>query len=143
MMLEELLPHLPSQAQFFNLQISLTEEEERLLEMHQIVNLADGLSTFTGTAAICTRLDGVIAVDTSLCHLAGSLGVPTYLLLSLASDWRWGKRTDRTPWYDNMKLFKQTTLDEWNTPLASLKQALQDDIVSKIPSEIEQSFTRD
>ena len=133
MMLEELLPHLPSQAQFFNLQISLTGEEERLLEMHQIVNLADGLSTFTGTAAICTRLDGVIAVDTSLCHLAGSLGVPTYLLLSLASDWRWGKRTDRTPWYDNMKLFKQTTLDEWNTPLASLKQALQDDIVSKYP----------
>jgi hypothetical protein len=32
-----------------------------------------------------------------------------------------------------MKLFKQTTLDEWNTPLASLKHALQNDIVSKYP----------
>lgn len=130
MNLEELLPHLPSKAQFFNLQKSLTEEEENLLERHQIVNLAEGLSTFTGTAAICKRLDGVIAVDTSICHLAGSLGIPTFLLLSLASDWRWGKSKDRTVWYDNMKLFKQTSRGEWNAPLKTLKETIEKDIIS-------------
>ena len=128
--LEELIPHLPSEATFFNLQISLTEQQEKRLAAHQIVNFSEGLSTLTGTAAICARLDGVIAVDTSLCHLAGSLGIPTFLLLSLASDWRWGKSTDRTVWYNNTKLFKQTSRGEWNAPLKTLKETLERDIIS-------------
>jgi len=128
--LEDLLSYLPSGAKFFNLQISLTEQQEKRLAANQIVNFAEGLSTLTGTAAICARLDGVIAVDTSLCHLAGSLGIPTFLLLSLASDWRWGKSTDRTVWYNNMKLFKQTSRGEWNAPLKSLKETLERDIIS-------------
>ena len=135
--LEELLPHLPVQAKFFNLQISLTEQEEKLLEAHQVVNLSEGLSTLTGTAAICARLDGVIAVDTSICHLAGSVGAPTFLLLSLASDWRWGKSTDRTVWYDNMKLFKQTALGEWNAPLKTLREQLQSDIISPFHASVD------
>ena len=128
--LEELIPHLPSEATFFNLQISLTEQQEKRLAAHQIVNFSEGLSTLTGTAAICARLDGVIAVDTSLCHLAGSLGIPTFLLLSLASDWRWGKSTDRTVWYNNTKLFKQTSRGEWSAPLKTLKETLERDIIS-------------
>ena len=128
--LEDLLSHLPSGAKFFNLQISLTEQQEKRLAEHQIVNFSEGLSTLTGTAAICARLDGVIAVDTSLCHLAGSLGIPTFLLLSLSSDWRWGKSTDRTVWYNNMKLFKQTSRGEWSAPLKTLKETLERDIIS-------------
>ena len=55
------------------------------------------LSDWERTAAVLERLLGVITVDTAVAHLAGSLGVPTALLLSTPCDWRWGFSGEHTP----------------------------------------------
>lgn len=62
---------------------------------------------FMDTAAVMAHLDLVITVDTSIAHLAGALGIPTFLMLPYQTDWRWiTDRTD-TPWYPSMRIFKQ------------------------------------
>jgi len=68
---------------------------------------------FMDTAAIIKNLDLVITVDTSICHFAAALGTPVWTILPLPADWRWMLKTDKTPWYPNMKLFRQEQVDGW------------------------------
>jgi tetratricopeptide (TPR) repeat protein len=69
-----------------------------------------GLSPLTdldGFAALLSALDLVITIDNSTVHLAGSLGIPTWLLLPAFPDWRWGSTEGRTPWYNSVELLRQ------------------------------------
>ncbi len=67
-----------------------------------------GAQDFFDTAALVSDLDLVIAVDTSVAHLAGTLGKPVWILLPQSGDWRWGLRGDSTAWYPSARLFRQT-----------------------------------
>ena len=51
--------------------------------------------SFAMTAAAIKALDLVITVDTSIAHLAGALGVPTWLLLPAIPDFRWGSEGEQ------------------------------------------------
>ena len=65
--------------------------------------------SFAMTAAAIKALELVITVDTSIAHLAGALGVPTWLLLSWDPDFRWGLEGSKTVWYQNMRIFRQSS----------------------------------
>ena len=76
----------------------------------QAVGLADLsalLPDYAETAALVAGLDLVIAVDTSVAHLAGALGVPVWLLLPYAPDWRWLLGRTDSPWYRSIRIFRQ------------------------------------
>ena len=60
-----------------------------------------------------TNLDLVITSDTSVAHLAGGLGVPTWVPLSWSSDWRWLEDREDCPWYPTMRLFRQVEPGDW------------------------------
>lgn len=68
-------------------------------------------------------LDLVISVDTMVAHLAGALGLPTWLLLHSFPDWRWMESGDRTPWYPSMRLFRSNE-PHWRTLLRRVCAAL-------------------
>jgi tetratricopeptide (TPR) repeat protein len=80
--------------------------------------------TFLDTAAVMKGLDLVIAVDTAVAHLAGGLGVPVWVALAFAPDWRWLLDRDDSPWYPTMRLFRQTRFGEWDDVFARIAQAL-------------------
>ena len=84
----------------------------------------DGPEAFADTAAIMAHLDLVVSTDTSIAHLAGALGRPTFVLLKQSADWRWLDARDDTPWYPGMRLFRQTRRGEWDAPLAALVDAV-------------------
>ena len=65
----------------------------------QIVYLGDEIQSFDDTAAIISLMDLVISSDTSIVHLAGALGKPTWVLLQFVPDWRWLLDRDDSPWY--------------------------------------------
>lgn len=65
------------------------------------------LEGFERTAALCNHMDLVITVDTSLAHLSASLGIPTWVMLPWAADWRWLERREDSPWYPSIRLFRQ------------------------------------
>ncbi len=76
--------------------------------------LGEEFTDFTETAAALTALDLLITVDTSVCHLAGALGRPVWLLLPFASEWRWLTDRDDSPWYPSMRLFRQRIIGDWD-----------------------------
>jgi ADP-heptose:LPS heptosyltransferase len=68
---------------------------------------APPLADWQATAQVLEQLDGVISVDTAVAHLAGSLGLPTLLLLPEPCDWRWGRQGDRSAWYPTLRLLRE------------------------------------
>jgi hypothetical protein len=81
------------------------------------------LQSFSDTANLIAGLDGVITVDTSVAHLAGSLGVPTLTMLRFPADARWGLG-DTTPLYPSMRLIRQRNPGNWMSVEAQVREAL-------------------
>jgi hypothetical protein len=89
------------------------------------------------TAAAMRNLDLVIAVDTSVAHLAGALGVPVWVAMPLACDWRWLLDREDTPWYPTMRLFRQRELGEWDDVIARMAEALGERVRPHVRSDRE------
>ena len=79
---------------------------------------------FMDTAAVMKNLDLIISVDTSIAHLAGGLGMPTWVLIPDPPDWRWMFDRPTSPWYPNVRLFRQTTSGDWPSVVARIAQEL-------------------
>lgn len=82
------------------------------------------LTDFADTAALMSHLDLVISVDTAAAHLAGSVGVPTWLLLPHAPDHRWMLGRADSPWYPSMRLYRQQERGAWDGVIARVRNDL-------------------
>lgn len=78
------------------------------------VDLDDVMTDFAATAWAVRAMDLVISVDTVIAHLAGALGIPTFLLLPFSPDWRWGQTGETTPWYPTMRIYRQEKPGDWD-----------------------------
>lgn len=84
------------------------------------------LKDFSDTAGLIQNLDLLISVDTAAAHLAGAMNKPAWVLIPFSPDWRWMiDRTD-SPWYPSLKLFRQSSPGDWNSPIARMTQTLQE-----------------
>lgn len=91
----------------------------------KIRDLAPELTDYAETAAAISRLDLVITADTSVAHLAGSLGTPVWMLIPFAPDWRWLLKRDDSPWYPTMRLFRQQVAGVWESVMEEVGAALR------------------
>ena len=78
---------------------------------------------FADTAAVVDGLDLVITVDTSVAHLAGAMGKPTFVLLPFNADWRWLLHRDDSPWYPSVRLFRQHHTELWVDVISRVRRA--------------------
>lgn len=79
---------------------------------------------FVETGRALMECDVVITVCTVTAHLAGCMGVPTWLLLSKEPYWIWGREGDTTPWYPSMRLFRQQEFGKWGDVFARVTDEL-------------------
>lgn len=125
--LQALLAALPTGAQYYCVQQDVRASDAPALQARpDIVHQPDLLQTFDATAALIEQLDLVISVDTSVAHLAGALGRPTWILLTQVPDWRWLMDRTDTPWYPTARLFRQAAWGQWTQPLLDVRAALSD-----------------
>jgi hypothetical protein len=103
-------------------QIPLVQDRFSIVDLGSAADVAAG--PFMDTAAIVQNLDLVITSDTALAHLAGALGVPVWLALGFAPDWRWLTRGATSPWYPTMRLFRQPAPGDWPSVFAEMTRAL-------------------
>jgi Flp pilus assembly protein TadD len=82
-------------------------------------------SSFTDAAAVVKGLDLVVTVDTALAHLAGALGVPVWVALPFAPDWRWLLGREDSPWYPTMRLFRHRRPGDWDDVFARIAEAVR------------------
>ncbi len=123
--LARLMEAMPAAAELFSLHDRTRPEDAAAWAAHPRIRRFDGrLDDFADTAALASMMDVVVSVDTSIAHLAAAIGRPTLVLLPFAPDWRWLLGRDDSPWYPTARLFRQAAIGDWNTPLAALRQAL-------------------
>jgi tetratricopeptide (TPR) repeat protein len=116
-------------ATFVSLQKDVRAEDmPALRERSDIVDLTDHLSDFAETAALVSCLDLVITVDTSVAHLSGALGRPTWILLPYAPDYRWLLHREDSPWYPTVRLFRQDASRDYAGVVDRLRHELRSQI---------------
>ena len=90
-----------------------------------ITDLGNAIGDFADTAALVGKLHLVVTVDTSVAHVAGALGRPTWILLPFAADWRWFVDREDSPWYPTARLFRQPQPRDWPAVIARVCRELQ------------------
>jgi tetratricopeptide (TPR) repeat protein len=125
--------------EFFSLQKGAgTEQLAPLANQFPVLDLCDRLDEAAGpfmdTAAVMKNVDLVISADTAVPHLAGALGIPVWLALSLIPDWRWMLEREDSPWYPTMRLFRQSRYGEWDSVFEKMAAELQR-LVNKTPDK--------
>jgi Tfp pilus assembly protein PilF len=91
-----------------------TEQLASARERFSLPDLGGQFRTFQDTAAVLKNLDLVITVDSAVAHCAGALGIPVWVLVPYAADWRWLLDREDSPWYPTMRLFRQKELGNWD-----------------------------
>jgi tetratricopeptide (TPR) repeat protein len=108
---------------FFSLQKGQAASETRSSPMH-LTDMTEDFHDFAAAAAFIANLDLVIAVDTSIVHLAGAMGKAVWTLLPFSPDWRWLLKRGDSLWYPTMRLFRQPSPGDWSSVIAAVAEAL-------------------
>ena len=125
MALSELMAALPPGFEYVSLQSEIRESDSQALkDKDRLVHFGSELKDFSDTAALCAQMDVVVCVDTSVAHLSGALGKPTFLMLPYNPDWRWLLERTDSPWYPTMQLYRQAQLGSWHSVLQNLSSDL-------------------
>ena len=123
--LSALLEYLPAGPRYISLQKQFTPGDRATLHSLKNISCFDNeLEDFADTAALCELMDIVITVDTSVAHLSGALGRPTWVLLPFIPDWRWLLDREDSPWYPGAKLYRQMSHGNWNSVLSRVNNDL-------------------
>jgi hypothetical protein len=105
------------------LQKVVSAEDAKLLDAYAIQRPL--VESFGDTVKILEGCERVICADTSVAHLAASMGIPTWILLPYIGCWRWLiDRTD-SPWYPSVKLFRQNKASAWDDPIKEVELELK------------------
>lgn len=125
--LEKFVPLLKNQnCDFYSFQIDkIDKESDDLKNELKIIDLAPNINNYEDTAAYLKNIDVLVTIDSSIAHLAGGLGIKTFLLLPYNPEWRWFTDTQTTPWYPNIKIFKQTNQNDWEEVISRVKKELE------------------
>ena len=126
MALSRMLPLMSEKFEWISLQKEVRPADQPVLATAGIRTFAEHLHDFADTAALCSLMDLVISVDTSVAHLAGALGIPLFVLLPFAPDWRWMLTREDCPWYPTMQLFRQDKGGDWQAPISRVAEALKE-----------------
>ena len=112
-------------AAFYAVQKQASEVELSQLRALGVRNLGPHLKDYADTAAAIEHLDLIISVDTSVVHLAGAMAKPVWTLLSHCPDWRWMLDRKDSPWYPNMRLYRQPSPGDWKSVFDDVCHDLQ------------------
>ena len=82
------------------------------------------LDAWEDTKAAIASCDLVISSCTSVAHLSGAMGVPTWIMVPILPYYLWAKEGDTTPWYDNVRLFRQEDFGDWTKAFDKVKLKL-------------------
>ena len=69
-------------------------------------------------------MDLVITVDTGIAHLAGSMGIPVWVLLGKVPYWPYLLEGEKTPWYLSARLFRTQQRYQWDDTIATVAEEL-------------------
>lgn len=121
----QLVKHNP-QVQWVNFQISASDEERHILNQLGVIDISSQVVDWEDTAGIMCHMDLMITIDTGLCHIAGSMGIPCLLMLDkVKTCWRWLLDREDNVWYPSVRIIKQKEHNSYDEQLERVHQHLQ------------------
>ena len=82
------------------------------------------MEDFDAAASQAAAMDLVVSTSNTTVHLAGALGQQVWVMVPAYPEWRWGLKGDTVPWYENVRLFRQPTVGDWDSVLDQVAQEL-------------------
>jgi FkbM family methyltransferase len=112
---------------FYSLVLDVRKTDVEAFDRLPVVDVGTQVASFLDTACLVSKLDLVITCDTSVAHLAGTLGVPTWVMLtSFRTYWLWIRGREDNPWYPSARCFRQDIDGEWGSVVARVKRDLME-----------------
>jgi tetratricopeptide (TPR) repeat protein/ADP-heptose:LPS heptosyltransferase len=115
--------------QFYSFQVGARSADLDTLEpavRARVTDLSPHLKDFGDTAAALAHVDVLVCVDTSICHVAGALGIPVWLLIPWMPDWRWLLNRDDSPWYPSLRILRQPRYRDWESVVSTLAREVKE-----------------
>lgn len=106
------------------LQLGAPQKQIAELGLYGVIEDCSGrLTDMADTRDLIADLDLVLTCDTSVAHLAGAMGKPTWLFLNQRGiDWRW---TSDHVWYPSIRIFKRELGEQWSDPIGRAVTCLE------------------
>ncbi|MGI9132733.1 MAG: hypothetical protein ACR2I0_02140, partial [Rhodoferax sp.] len=100
---------------WYSLQVGPQQQDIPRIGNAALESLGPDLTDFAETAAAMVNLERIITIDTAVAHLAGALGLPTWLMLPRVSDWRWAATDAQaaSAWYPSVQIVRQGAAGGW------------------------------
>lgn len=115
---------------FINLQYGDVKQELRdtARPVHEWED-TDHFHNLEQLAAQIASLDLVITVSNVTAHLAGALGIPTWVMLPYSPNWRWFEGNNPSLWYKSVRLFRQRSYGDWQSVTLAIESELHKTIL--------------
>lgn len=112
---------------FFSLQKGPAEVQSKTPpEGMDFTDLAPFIKDFSDTTAMLDNMDLLVSIDTSVVHFAAALGKKIWMFLAYSPGHMWMYHREDTPWYPNIKIYRQPAFKDWVTPVMRVKADLID-----------------
>jgi hypothetical protein len=115
---------------YYSLQIG--DGAEQASNYPELIDLTKDIISYDDTFAMLENLDLVVTSCTSVLHASAIVGTPTMCMIPISAYFTWlgppteGRDTNTSIWYpDNVRVFKQTKLKNWDKPFFELKKYLR------------------
>jgi hypothetical protein len=94
----------------------------------------DALGDIDAFAAQVAAMDAVVTISNTTAHVAGALGVPTFLLLpyNRGRHWYWFRSLAHCPWYPSVRYYVQKTDGTWDDALRQCRADIAHMIQSRL-----------
>ena len=107
------------------------DKTERIMKLTKNQDMDKTGKPFEDTIGIIKNLDLIITADTSLGHLSATLGKKTWIALPFVSDWRWFRDEKKSIWYENVTLYKQKQIGNWEEVFHVIREDLKKEFSNK------------
>lgn len=92
---------------------------------NDVIDMEPMMNCWEDTFSIINEMDLVITSCTAVAHAAGSLGIPTWIVVPVLPYYIWAKPGNKSPWYKSITLFRQKRFDSWSDPFNQVKKNIQ------------------
>lgn len=100
------------------------QRDENLVDGLPFGDMREQMKTWDETANIIAGCDVIITSCTSVAHLAGAMGKPTWIVTPVMPYYTWVVPGNTSRWYDSVKLFRQERYGEWEAPFQKIREEL-------------------
>ena len=97
------------------------QRDENVIDGLPFADMQDKMKSWDDTANIISGLDLVITSCTSIAHLSGAMGIPTWIVTPIMPYYTWAVPGEKSDWYDSVRLFRQEKYGEWDSPFQNIR----------------------